>query len=93
MADDPAKTLWNMAQRVGMQIAGLSIDKSDAAYEKVERVVREEARRRGIADERIDEFGHLQMQVIRETVEKIDASGSPQGAIRNTKKGCSDGPF
>ena len=79
MADDPAKKLWNMAQRVGVQIASLPIDKRDAAYEKVERVVREEARRMGIADEKIDEFGHVQMQVIRETVEKIDASGSPQG--------------
>ncbi len=72
------KQLWDMGQRMGMQIAAMRADKREAGLKVAEREVRELVSKLGIALD-LDGFVALQMQVIRETVEKIDAGSSPQG--------------
>jgi hypothetical protein len=80
MTDKPwQKQLWDMAQRVGMQIAGMPVEAREAGFKIAEREVRAIAGQMGIAADKVEAFVALQMQVIRETTEKIDVGGSPQG--------------
>lgn len=85
MADQPenfekiARRLWDMAQRVGMQVAEKPTGLRDAAFAIVERQVRQMAKEMRIADHRIDAFVRIQMEAVRAMVAQIDASGNPQG--------------
>lgn len=79
MADVPwQKQLWDMAQRVGTRIAALPADKREAGFQVADREMREMVIKLGIAKD-VDAFVALLLQVVRETVEKIDMSGNPQG--------------
>ena len=79
MADELWQSqLWDMSRRIGMQIAAMPADKREARFEVAERQMCEMVTKLGIAT--VGEgFVALQMQVVRETVEKIDAGGNPQG--------------
>jgi hypothetical protein len=77
-AGDPwQKQLWDMGQRIGMRIADLLADKRDAGFVVAEREMRDLVRKLGLKPE--DAVVDLQMEVIRDTVRKIDLGGSPQG--------------
>jgi len=77
-ADESARDAWGMAQRVGMYIAGLPLDKRDAALAVAENSLREAGQETGISGEQMDAFIELQMNAIRQIVRDIDVSGSPQ---------------
>jgi len=78
-ADETARYhAWGMAQRVGMYIEGLPLDKRDAALAVAENSLRE-AGKEIISGEQMDAFIELQMKAIRQIVSDIDVSGSPQG--------------
>ena len=86
MADTPksnveeiAKKSWGMAQRVGMQIAALPLDKREEAFAKAKQSLEESARDMGIAGDQMDGFIKLQMEAIRSVVQNIDVGGAPQG--------------
>ena len=85
MADVPedvealARHAWGAAQRIGMQIAELPLDRREAAFATAERAFQQAARELGHAGERVDEFIKIQMDAIREIVTNIDVGGSPQG--------------
>jgi len=79
-ADETARHhAWGMAQRVGMYIAGLPLDKREAALAVAENSLREAGQEIGITGEQMDAFIELQMNAIRQIVSDIDVSGSPQG--------------
>ena len=74
------RKLWDMGQRVAVQIAEKPRELREAAFSIVEQTVRDMVvDMRVFAADKIDEAVALQMQLIRETVEKIDLGGSPQG--------------
>jgi tRNA G26 N,N-dimethylase Trm1 len=85
MADVPknveeiAKRMWDMAQRVAVQIAEKPSDLRDAAFAVVGRNVREMAKEMKVPADKIDAFVELQMQAMRKHVTDIDVGGSPQG--------------
>jgi len=78
-AEETAHHAWGMAQRVGMYIAGLPLDKRDAAFAVAENSLREAGQEMRITGEKMDAFIELQMKAIRQIVRDIDVSGSPQG--------------
>jgi hypothetical protein len=85
MADAPgsldafARETRDMAQRLGMQIAGVRLEKREAAFAFAERTFRETALGLGVAAGQAHAFAELQMDVIRRTVIDIDVGGYPQG--------------
>ena len=76
--ESTARQLWDVSQRVAMQIAGLSRDRRNHAYEMTEEALRETASQL-IQPADVDKFVSLQLQLIREVVAKIDLSGKPTG--------------
>ena len=74
-----AKQTRDMAQRLGMQIAGVRLERREEAFAIAERVFRESAIGIGVAADRADAFTELQMKAIRQTVIEIDVGGYPQG--------------
>ena len=77
--DAVGRQLWNMAQRVAVQIAEKPPALREAAFAIGERAVRKLASEIRIPTEKVDEFVELQMKVIRQLVTEIDVGGSPQG--------------
>lgn len=74
------KKLWDMGQRVAVQVAEKPLEQREAAFAAIERVIRDMVvEMKVFAADKIDDAVNLQMQLIRETVEKIDVGGSPQG--------------
>jgi hypothetical protein len=78
-AETIARQAWGMAQRVGMHIAGMPLEKRQAALAVAENSLRETANEMGITGDQIDRFIELQMNAIRQIITEIDAGGSPQG--------------
>ncbi len=74
-----AKQTRDMAQRLGMQIAGVRLERREAAFAFAERTFRETALGLGVASSQAHAFAELQMDVIRRTVSDIDVGGYPQG--------------
>jgi hypothetical protein len=86
MADDApedleqiARLMWEMMQRVAMQIAGMALDRRESAFAITELSVRKMAAEMKIADGEIDNFVNNMMGAIRQFVTEIDVGGSPQG--------------
>jgi len=85
MADEPnnideiAKPLWGMAQRVGMRIAEMPLEKRAHAFAIAERALREAAQASGMAGAQAEGLIKLQMEAIRGMVTNIDVGGSPKG--------------
>jgi hypothetical protein len=73
------KQTRDMAQRLGMQIAGVRLEKREAAFAIAARVFRESALGLGVAAGQAHAFAELQMDVIRQTVIDIDVGGYPHG--------------
>ena len=78
-AETIARQAWGMAQRVGMHIAGMPLEKREAALATAENSLRETAKEMGIVGDQIDGFIELQMKAIRQVITEIDVGGSPQG--------------
>ncbi len=74
-----AKQARDMAQRLGMQIAGVRLERREAAFAFAERTFRETALGIGVTASQAHAFAELQMNVIRRTVVDIDLGGCPQG--------------
>ncbi len=74
-----AKQAWDSNQRIAMQIAGVALDKREAAFQTAERAMNEAALVFGLSDGQRDGWIAIQMNAIREMVKQIDAGGSPQG--------------
>ncbi len=74
-----AKQTRDMAQRLGMQIAGVRLEKREAAFTFAERTFRETALGIGVTASQAHAFAELQMDIIRRTVIDIDLGGYPQG--------------
>jgi hypothetical protein len=86
MADDSpeytdpiAPLMWDMMQRVAMQIAGMALEQRESAFAITELSVRKMASEMKIADGEIDTFVNNMMGAIRQFVTEIDVGGSPQG--------------
>lgn len=79
IAEDLAKQGWDMAQRVGMRIAALPLEKRETAFLTAEPALRELAQNLGVKPPGVDKFVALHIQVMRDIVLKIDVGGSPQG--------------
>jgi len=76
--EEIARKGWGAAQRLGMQIAAMPLDKREAGFGVCERVFRETARGMGIDAEKMEGFIKLQMEAIRGMVKNIDVGGSPE---------------
>jgi hypothetical protein len=74
-----ARQSWGMAQRVGMQIAGLPQEEREPALAKAEISLRNTAVEMGIAGAQMDGWIDIQMRAIRGMVQQIEAGGQPQG--------------
>ena len=75
-----ARRLWDMQQRLAVQIAEKPLEQREAAFSIVERVVRDMAKQMGnVPEDKMDDFVNLQMEVVRQFVTEIDVGGSPQG--------------
>jgi hypothetical protein len=70
---------WEMAQRVGVQIAELPSKARDIAFAGAERCLRAAGSERGVVGRQLDFIVDLQMRAIRQVVTDIDVSGSPRG--------------
>lgn len=75
-----AKHAWGAAQRIGMQIAALPLEKRAEAFAKCEDALRDSAEKMGIAGPQMEGFVKLQMEAVRGMVQNIDVGGSPNGA-------------
>jgi hypothetical protein len=69
---------WEMAQRVGVQIAELPLKARDIAFAGAERCLRAAGSERGVVGRQLDCIVELQMGAIRQVVTDIDLSGSPK---------------
>ena len=80
-ADFDARTrqCWEMAQRVGTQIAELPFKVRDVAFAGTERCLRAAGIEQGVAGQQLDSIVDVQMRAIRQIVADIDVSGSRQG--------------
>jgi hypothetical protein len=85
MADVPenletaARQLWDMAQRVAVQIAEKPPELREEAFGIAERAIKEMASNMGIPDKKVDGFIDAQMKAVRHFVTQIDVGGTPQG--------------
>jgi hypothetical protein len=77
--DPIARLMWEMMQRVAMQIAGMALDQRESAFDVTECSVRQMASEMKIADGEIDDFVDHVMGAIRQFVTEIDVGGSPKG--------------
>jgi hypothetical protein len=77
--DPIAPLMWDMMQRVAMQIAGMALEQRESAFAITELWVRKMATEMKIADGEIDAFVNNMMGAIRQFVTEIDIGGSPQG--------------
>jgi hypothetical protein len=73
------RQLWNMGQRMAVQIAEKPLELRDEAFAIAKRAVRKLASDIRIPDERVDAFVEHQMRAIRQFVTEIDVGGSPKG--------------
>jgi hypothetical protein len=74
-----AKKAWDSAQRLAMQIAALPPEARQLALQVTEQTCRDTADEFGLTAEERDGWIKIQMQLIRDVVKQIEASGSPQG--------------
>jgi hypothetical protein len=77
--DPIAPLMWDMMQRVAMQIAGMALEQRESGFAITELWVRKMATEMKIADGEIDAFVNNMMGAIRQFVTEIDVGGSPQG--------------
>jgi phage/plasmid primase-like uncharacterized protein len=63
-----AKHAWGAAQRTGMQIAALPLEKRAEAFSMCQEALRESAERMEIAGLQMEGFMNLQMEAIRRMV-------------------------
>lgn len=73
------KEIWDSAQRLGMDIAGRPLAMRETALAIVERNFKEAYQAGGASEEWIAKVLPLQMKIILETIERIDASGGSKG--------------
>lgn len=75
--EEIARKTWGMAQRVGMQIAGLPQDQCEAALVKAEQSLTRTYTEFGATGPQLE--GFVKLQAIKHFVTEIEASGTPQG--------------
>ena len=76
---------WEMAQRVGTQIAQLPFNTRDIAFAGTERCLREVGSEHGVDSEQLDSIVDIQMRAIRQVVTDIEGSGKRPGAVTRRK--------
>ncbi len=71
---------WQMAQRVGLQIAGLPLKARDIAFAGAEHCLREAGSELGVVGRQLDCIVEFQMGAIRQVVTHLDMSGKVEKA-------------
>lgn len=74
-----ARQLWDMTQRIAVQVAEKPIVLREAAFAIAARAFADMARDMNVQEDKRDGVVKLQMELLRQLVTEIDVGGSPQG--------------